>query len=49
MEVFLNLNGFELSAHVDEQEQLFLTLAAGGSSREKLQEWLEHHTKPTDH
>jgi death on curing protein len=45
MEAFLNLNGFELLASVDEQEVLFLALAAGASSREQLEAWLKEHTK----
>ena len=47
MEVFLNLNGYPLTAPVDEQEELFLRVAAGNSSREELQTWLQLHTRPT--
>lgn len=43
MEVFLALNGMELTAGVDEQERLFLDLAAGRWSRPALDEWLERH------
>lgn len=43
MEVFVTLNGFTLSAGVDEQEELFLSLAAGGISREVLADWVEAH------
>ena len=46
MEVFLNLNGLEVDAGVDEQEELFLRIAAGKSSREELEAWLDNHTKP---
>jgi prophage maintenance system killer protein len=46
MEVFLTLNGLELRAEVDEQEALFLTLAAGRSSRSDLKLWLDRHTFP---
>jgi prophage maintenance system killer protein len=46
MEVFLALNDVELSADVDEQEALFLNLAAGRSSRADLETWLEQHTTP---
>jgi death on curing protein len=46
MEVFLILNGFEIGAPVDEQEQLMLNLAAGKMTREQLTEWLEKHLKP---
>lgn len=44
MEVFLALNGLEVRAGVDEQERLFLNLAAGRSSRPELEIWLEQHT-----
>jgi death-on-curing protein len=44
MEVFLALNGLDLSADVDEQETLFLDLAAGHSSRAELERWLERRT-----
>ena len=40
MEVFLLLNGYEISAQVDEQEQIILSVASGGMSREKLGKWL---------
>jgi death-on-curing protein len=46
MEVFLNLNGFELSANVDEQEALFLRIAAGEATRQELEGWLDDHTSP---
>jgi death-on-curing protein len=46
MEVFLELNGLELRASIDEQETLFLNLAAGRSSRRELEAWLEQHTTP---
>jgi death-on-curing protein len=36
LETFLVLNGHELAAPVDEQEQIFLRLAAGELSREDL-------------
>ena len=41
MEIFLVLNGFEIDASIDEQEELFLNLASGKISREELAEWLE--------
>jgi prophage maintenance system killer protein len=44
MEVFLVLNGLDLHADIDEQEALFLELAAGRSSRQELEVWLERHT-----
>ena len=43
MEVFLVLNGHEVEAPVDEQEALFLDLAAGKVSRAELTEWLSGH------
>src|SRR5437588_10788253 len=36
METFLVLNGWELAAEVDEQEQVILRLAAGNLKREEL-------------
>ncbi|MBL8135061.1 MAG: type II toxin-antitoxin system death-on-curing family toxin [Acidobacteria bacterium] len=45
MAVFLELNGFALSATVDEQEQLMLKLAAGQVSRVELSTWLESHVR----
>lgn len=41
MEVFLILNGFELEASVDEQEQIILQVAAGEMKREEFTEWLQ--------
>ena len=46
MEVFLTLNGYEIVATLDEQEQLMLDLAAGSATREQLTEWLEKHLQP---
>jgi death-on-curing protein len=46
METFLLLNGFSISAPVDEQETLILSLASGGFSREKLLLWVEAHIHP---
>lgn len=46
MEVFLMLNGYEIAALVDEQEQLMLDLAAGNMTREQLTAWLEQHLNP---
>ena len=43
MEVFLMLNGKEISASVDEQEKQMLALAAGDLSRESLTAWLVEH------
>ena len=43
LETFLVLNGYELDAHVDEQEELFLRLAAGELDRNEFTEWLLTH------
>ncbi len=41
MEVFLVLNGYEINAPVDEQEQIVLSVASGGMSRAEFGEWLK--------
>ena len=46
MEVFLLLNGYELRASVDEQEQLMLQLAAGNLKREAFAEWVKQPMVP---
>ena len=43
METFLVLNGLEISASVDEQEQVILALASANSGRESFVEWLKQH------
>lgn len=43
-EVFLILNGMEISATVDEQEQIILAVASGRIEREEFVEWLEKRT-----
>ncbi|MER3434518.1 MAG: type II toxin-antitoxin system death-on-curing family toxin [Leptolyngbya sp. ERB_1_1] len=43
METFLVLNGLEISASVDEQEQIVLALASGELQREQFVEWLKQH------
>jgi death-on-curing protein len=45
METFLLLNGSELTASVDEQEQLMLRLARGDLSRDELVNWLRVHVQ----
>jgi prophage maintenance system killer protein len=45
METLLVLNGSELEASTDEQEQLVLALAAGKLSREDLVAWLRGHVR----
>jgi death-on-curing protein len=41
LEVMLLLNGHELSASVDEQELVVLSVASGELSREEFTEWVE--------
>lgn len=48
METFLILNGFELTADVDESESVILQLAAGQLEREPLTEWVVAHLDATD-
>ena len=43
MELFFILNGYEVEADVDEQEQVILNVAAGRIKREELVEWLRLH------
>ena len=43
MEVFLVLNGYEIEAPVDEQERVFLSLAAGEVEREEFTDWAKAH------
>lgn len=46
IETFLVLNGFELNAGVDEQERVFLDLAAGTLSRADFVDWVRAHIVP---
>jgi death-on-curing protein len=46
MEAMLMLNGFELSASVDESEAEVLAVAAGDRTREQLEAWLESRLVP---
>lgn len=43
MEVFLILNGFEIEATVDEQEEVILQLASSELSRDEFTAWLREH------
>jgi death on curing protein len=43
MEVFLVLNGFEISASLEQQEETVLTVARGELSREDLGKWLRNN------
>jgi death-on-curing protein len=47
LETFLVLNGHQLDAPVDDQEQTVLDVAAGKLSREKLATWVQAHLKAT--
>ncbi|MBD2501490.1 type II toxin-antitoxin system death-on-curing family toxin [Anabaena azotica] len=44
METFLILNGMEIIATVDEQEQIILMVASGNLKRDAFIEWLRQHT-----
>jgi death on curing protein len=46
MEMFLVLNGLEITAGDDEQEQIMLRLAAGELERAQFCQWLRAHTIP---
>lgn len=46
METFLVLNGWELIASVDVQEQVILSLAAGQMEREQFTAWVASHVQP---
>lgn len=41
LETMLLLNGYEIDAAIDEQEQIILTLAAGELERQDFVDWLE--------
>ena len=43
MEAFLILNGHELSATLEESEQLVIGVASGSVSRTELQSWVRQH------
>jgi death-on-curing protein len=43
METFLVLNGSEIAASTDEQEDLILGVASGKIGREELTEWVRSH------
>ena len=44
METFLILNGAEFDCPADEQEQVFLDLAAGKLDRETFTNWVKEHS-----
>ncbi len=43
MELFLILNGHEIIADIDDQEQLILGVASSGIIRAELAEWIRNH------
>ena len=45
LEITLVMNGFEIAASVDEQEQVMLALAAGTLGREEFTTWVEQHLR----
>ncbi len=47
MEVFLFLNGQEISAPVGEQERTILAVASGQLSRNELCDWIRQHAVPS--
>ena len=43
METFLVLNGIEINASIDEQEEVILALASGELGREAFVQWIKEH------
>jgi hypothetical protein len=48
METLLVLNGSEISASVDEQEQVMLQVTAGAMARQAFTAWLRAHVVPRE-
>ena len=46
MEMFLVLNGYEISAPVDEQVEIILQVASSQMEREAFTDWLRSHIRP---
>ncbi len=46
METFLVINGHEIDASVDDQEQIILLVASGKINRETFTIWLQNHVVP---
>ncbi len=46
MEMFLVLNGYEISATVNEQAEIILQVASGEMGREAFTDWLHSHIRP---
>lgn len=49
METFLLMNGFEIDASVEEQEEVILTVASSAIDRDKFTEWLRGKIVSTTH
>jgi death-on-curing protein len=49
MEVMLMLNGYEISASVDEQERIVLAVASGTLSRDDFADWVDQHVVESPH
>ena len=49
MEVFLVLNGYEIDASIDEQEEVVLSVASGAMDRREFGQWVGQHVveRPT--
>jgi death-on-curing protein len=45
METFLVINGYQLSASVDEQESIILQLASGKLNRDAFTNWIKEHIR----
>ncbi len=48
METFLVVNGYEINASVDEQEQIILAVAGGNMKREEFTGWIQKHISRID-
>lgn len=46
METFLILNGWEINANIDDQENIILGVAEGSIKREKFTQWLKNNIQP---
>ncbi len=42
-EIFLVMNGYQINAHVDEQENVILLVVAGEIGRASFSDWLRNH------
>ena len=45
MATFLLLNGADIDATIDQQEQIILALASGRMNRQEFAEWLNQHAR----